>query len=114
MSPTRLPPAASWASARACSIPSVTNVKGGPELAGGLWVTTKHGTSFSGPLPPQRLDRVVVGPAAHDHGTRSAEQVAEHLLEHGRIVERPVMEPHPVLAEPLLRIVIGSRDVAVQ
>ena len=44
------------------------------------------------------LDRVVVAPAAHDHGARFLDQVAVHPLEHRRIVERPVMEPHPVLA----------------
>jgi hypothetical protein len=32
--------------------PSVTNVNTGSELVGGLWATTKHGTSPSGPLPP--------------------------------------------------------------
>jgi hypothetical protein len=53
ISPMRLSPAASRACASALSIPSPTNVKGGPELAGDLWVTTKHATSPSGPLPPQ-------------------------------------------------------------
>src|SRR5215203_1614601 len=54
MSPIRLSPATSWAFARAPSIPSVTKVNTGSALAGGLWVTTKHGTtSPNGPLPPQ-------------------------------------------------------------
>jgi hypothetical protein len=57
---------------------------------------------------------VVVAPAAHDHGARVLDQVAVHPLEHRRIVERPVVEPHPVLAQPLLRSVIGRGDVAVQ
>jgi hypothetical protein len=52
MSPICLSAATSWAFARARSIPSVTNVKTGSELSGGLWVTTKHGTSPTGPLPP--------------------------------------------------------------
>ncbi len=52
MSKIRLSPATSWAFARALSIPSGTNVKTGSAFAGGRWVTTNHGTSPSGPLPP--------------------------------------------------------------
>src|SRR5438093_3967906 len=52
ISPIRFSAATSWAFARALSIPSVANVNTGSELAGGLWVTTKHGTSPSGPLSP--------------------------------------------------------------
>ena len=60
------------------------------------------------------VDRVVVRAAAHDHGAGPLGQVAEDALEHGRVVERPVVEPHPVLAQPLLRIVVRRCDVAVQ
>jgi hypothetical protein len=51
ISPIRFSPAASCAFARALSIPSVT-VKSGSGGSSCRWVTTKHGTSPSGPLPP--------------------------------------------------------------
>src|ERR671912_2138600 len=35
-------------------------------------------------------------------------------LEHRWVVERPVVESHPVLAQPLLGVVVGRRNVAVQ
>jgi hypothetical protein len=42
-------------------------------------------------LATPSLDRVIVAPAAHDHGARFLDQVAVHPLGHRRIVERPVM-----------------------
>jgi hypothetical protein len=60
------------------------------------------------------LDRVVVAPAAHDHRASVFDEVAEHLLEHRGIVERPVVKPHAVLAEALLGGVVRRCDVAVQ
>jgi hypothetical protein len=45
MIPIRLSAATSRAFAKARSIPSVTYVNAGFELAGGLWVTRKHGIS---------------------------------------------------------------------
>src|SRR5918994_2048253 len=115
MSPMPLSPATSWAFASALSIPSVTKVNTGSALVVTHRPPTKHGTtSPNGPLPPPGLDRVVVTSAAHDHRARFLDQVAVHPLEHRRVVERPVVESHPVLAQPLLGVVVGRRDVAVQ
>jgi parallel beta-helix repeat protein len=59
-SPMRLSSATSRAFASALWIPSVTNVKSGEALSGGLWVTTKHGTSPIRPPPPHSGDDLVV------------------------------------------------------
>src|SRR6266542_2443041 len=61
-----------------------------------------------GALATPLLDRVVVGPAAHDHRARFLDQLAVQELEHRRIVKHPVVEPHPVLAQPLLGIAIWA------
>ena len=53
ITPITLSPAVACACARALSMPSGTTVNIGAAPASGRWVTTKHGTSPSGPESPQ-------------------------------------------------------------
>src|SRR5918995_4956353 len=114
MSPIRLSPAISWG-LRQSALDPVGDEGEHRVRARGRPVGDHEARDIAKrTLATPGLDRVVVTSAAHDHRARFLDQVAVHPLEHRRVVERPVVESHPVLAQPLLGVVVGRRDVAVQ
>jgi len=114
MIPIRFTPAISWAFARGALDPVGDDREDRVGALDGPVRDDEARDITQRSLATPVLDRVVVGPAAHDHGAGVLGQVAVHLLEDRGIVERPVVEPHPVLAETLLRSVVRCGDVSVQ